>query len=132
MTVVEPTGTRWAATRRATTRRASQPVRALRAVPHLGTWSGLALTCAGALLLVLAWGRTAALTDVALQLPYLISAGCTGLGCIAVGVTVLNLSAKHRDAAERARQSAELRTLLGELRAALAAEPAPLPDRHHR
>ena len=124
MTVVEPTGTR-----RTATRRAIQPVRALRAVPHLSTWSGLVLTCAGALLLVLAWGRTAALTDVALQLPYLISAGCTGLGCIAVGITVLNLSAKHRDAAERARQNAELRTLLGELRTALAAQ---LSDRDQR
>ena len=113
-------------TRAAPLSRLARPVRALRAVPHLGTWSGLALTCLGALLLVLAWGRTAALTNVALQIPYVLSAGCTGLGCVAVGVTILNLSAKRQDAALRARQTVELRTLLGELRTALSTDTAAL------
>lgn len=112
--------------------RLARTLQAVRAVPHLDTWSGIALTCAGALLLVLAWGRTAGLTNVALQVPYLISAGCTGLGLIAVGVTIVHLGAKHRDAALRARQSTELRTLLGELRAALAADAAARPDRDAR
>lgn len=98
------------------TRRISRPVSLLRNVPHLGTWTGVLLAAIGAGLLALAWGRTAGLTNVALQIPYVVSAGFTGLGLVAVGLTVVNVSAKQADARERTRQTAELRGLLSELR----------------
>lgn len=97
-------------------RRVSRPVQLLRVVPHLGTWTGVVVTGIGLVLLAIAWGRTAALTDVALQVPYVVSAGFTGLGLVAVGLTVVSISAKRADARERTRQIAELRELMTELR----------------
>lgn len=98
------------------TRRLSRPAQSLRAVPHLGTWLGVALAVVGLVLLAIAWGKTAGLTNVALQVPYVVSAGFTGLGLVAVGLTVVNISAKQEDARERSRQVGELRELLAELR----------------
>jgi hypothetical protein len=94
----------------------TRPVAVLRNVPHLGTWTGVLLAAVGAALLALAWGKTAGLTNVALQIPYVLSAGFTGLGLVAVGLTVINVSAKRADARERTRQVAELRELMAELR----------------
>lgn len=101
------------------TRRVARPVQSLRAVPHVGTWAGVLLAAAGAVLLAVAWVKVAALTDVGLQIPYVVSAGFTGLGLIAVGLTVVNVAAKQADTRERSRQSAELRGLLAELRTSL-------------
>ncbi|MCW2585087.1 MAG: hypothetical protein JWN55_603 [Frankiales bacterium] len=110
----------------ALTARFSRPVRrwasALRAVPHVATYAGLALTLAGGVLLLVAWGKTAGLTNVALQVPFLVSAGCTGLGLVAVGLTVVNLAAKHEDAVRRRAQVSELQELLAALRRALEAD----------
>ena len=92
---------------------------AVRAVPHVATYFGLALTLAGGVLLVVAWGKVAGLTNVGLQMPYLVSAGCTGLALVAVGLTVVNLAAKHEDSVRRRAQVTELHTLLRELREAL-------------
>lgn len=103
-------------------RRVSRPVQALRGVPHLGTWVGLLVAAAGAVLLVVAWARTASLTDVALQVPYVVSAGLTGVGLVVVGMTVVSISAKAEDARERSRQLRELRELLAELRSAVEDE----------
>ncbi len=100
-------------------RRASRPLVALRAVPHLPTYVGMALTLTGAILLLVAWGKTAGLTNVALQIPFLISAGCTGLALVAVGLTVVNLAAKAQDARRRREQLTELQQILGELRRAV-------------
>lgn len=93
---------------------------ALLAVPHLGTYAGVALCGIGAVLLTVAWGETAGLTVVSLQIPYLISAGFTGLGLVVVGLTIVNVFAKAADSRDRARQTAELRDLLSEVRKALA------------
>ena len=101
------------------TRRVSRPVQSLRALPHVATWTGVLLAAAGAVLLVVAWVKVAALKSVALQIPYVVSAGFTGLGLVAVGLTVVNIAAKQADGRERSRQSAELRGLLAELRASL-------------
>ena len=103
-------------------RRVSRPWQALRAVPHLGTWLGLLVAAAGGVLLVIAWARTAGLTDVGLQVPYVVSAGFTGLGLVVVGMTVVSISAKQEDARERSRQLSELRELLAELRASVEDE----------
>jgi len=80
------------------------------------TFIGLAVVVAGFALIGYAWGRVAALTSVALQLPYLVSAGCTGLGLVVVGVTVIAVHARRQDAAARARQVELLADLVAELR----------------
>lgn len=94
-------------------------VAAVGAVPGLGTWAGVLLSAAGIVLVVVAWGRTAGLTSVALQVPYVLSAGCTGLGLVAVGLTVVSISAKRADALARRQQLQELQALVAELRSAL-------------
>lgn len=91
----------------------------LRAVPSIGTYLGVGLATVGLVMLVVAWGRVAGLTNVALQLPYVVSAGFGGLGMVAVGLTVVNVAAKQADARERTRQLAELRDLLAELRSSV-------------
>ncbi len=99
--------------------RGARTISVLRGVPNIGTIFGVGLAFVGIVMLVIAWVRTARLTDVALQIPYVIAAGFTGLGLVVAGLTAVNLAAKHTEAAERRRQSAELRGLLSELRTAL-------------
>ena len=96
---------------------------ALRATPHLATYVGIVVAVIGLGLLVLAWGRTAGIaSNVALQVPYVISAGFTGVALVLVGVTIVNLDAKRREALERRLQLTELRGLLAELRTAVEDE----------
>jgi hypothetical protein len=106
----------------ALSRQFSRVVTRVRNIPNVGTWIGVLLATAGAVLLVVAWGKTAGLTNVGLQVPYVVSAGFTGLGLIATGLTVINISAKQADARERSRQVTELRELLTELRATIEDE----------
>lgn len=98
------------------TRRVSRLVSKVRGIPYVGTYVGVILAAAGAVLLAIAWGQVAGETNVALQVPFVVSAGFTGLGLVAAGLTVVNISAKQADARERASQVAELRSLLVELR----------------
>lgn len=91
----------------------------LRQIAHLATWAGLALCVTGAALLVVAWAQTADKTNVALQIPYVVSAGFTGLGLVVVGLTVVSTAAKQREARERQAQAAELRQLLTQIRQAV-------------
>jgi hypothetical protein len=100
----------------------TQPFVLLRAVPHITTYVGMLITLAGGVLLVVAWSKTAALTNVGLQMPFVISAGCTGLGLVAVGLTIVNVAAKTEDADKRRAQLGELRDLLGELRRAVQSD----------
>ena len=83
-------------------------------------WIGLVLTGVGFVLIGIAWAQVAGETQVYLQLPYLASAGLTGLGLIMVGMTIINVSAKRRDALERERQIDQLVSILGEVQSALA------------
>lgn len=100
-------------------RRLGRPIVALRAVDHIGTYAGVLLTLLGGVLLVVAWGKTAGLTNVALQMPFLVSAGCTGLALVAIGLTVVNIAAKAEDSRKRRDQLAELQAILAELRRAV-------------
>jgi hypothetical protein len=52
-------------------------------------------------------------------MPYLVSGGLTGLGLVMVGVTVINVAAKRRDALLRKQQTELLADALHELRTAL-------------
>lgn len=96
--------------------RVSRPIASLRGVPRLLTWAGVLLCAVGFVLVAVAWGRSAGLTNVALQVPYVISAGFTGLGLVVVGVTLVSIDAKRADAAERSRQLRELRDVLADVR----------------
>ena len=99
--------------------RLNRPLAALRNVQDLGTWIGVLVAAVGLVLIAVAWGKVAGLTVVGLQMPYLVSAGFTGLGLIVVGLAITNISAKRADAAERSRQLRELREVLADLRAEL-------------
>ncbi|TBR17579.1 MAG: hypothetical protein EPO57_08985 [Chitinophagaceae bacterium] len=94
-------------------------VPALRPLSPVPTYIGIALTVLGFVLVMIAWGQTAGQTNVALQVPYLISAGLSGLGLVLVGLTVVNVAAKRRDALLREQQMQLLSDALRELSAAL-------------
>jgi hypothetical protein len=84
------------------------------------TFIGMGVAVVGFVLILVAWGQVAGETQVYLQLPYLVSAGITGLGLVMVGLTVVNVAAKRRDAADRDRQMDQLVSILEELKATLA------------
>ena len=62
------------------------------------------------------------MTDVALQVPYVVSGGFSGLGLILLGLLVVNVSVKRRETRARERQLEELRDALAGLRAAIEGE----------
>ena len=84
-----------------------------------GVWAGLIIVAAGFGLIAYTWGEVAALLNVALQLPYVVSGGLTGLGLILFGLLVTNLAVKRREALERSRQLDEIREALVRLRVAI-------------
>ena len=99
--------------------RLAQRGQRLAVIPHLGTYVGLLVVAVGTVLLVVAWGRVAGLTDVALQVPDVISAGFVGFGLVLVGLTAISIAATLADAAARSRQIAALHALIAELRRSL-------------
>jgi len=84
-----------------------------------GVWFGLVLAAAGFGVIAFTWSKVAALTDVAQQMPYIVSGGLAGLGLILVGLMVVNLTVKRREAADRSRQLEEVRDALIGLRASI-------------
>lgn len=83
------------------------------------TYAGVITATAGFVLIGVAWSQIAALTNVALQMPYLVSAGITGLALVMVGLLLVNLGAKRQDGAARQRQSEALTDTVRQLQAAL-------------
>ena len=84
------------------------------------TYAGIIVAAAGFALIFYAWSKVAGIADnVALQMPYLVSGGLTGLGLVMVGVTVVNVAAKRRDGLLRQQQTELLADALHELRTAL-------------
>ena len=94
-------------------------VPALRPLSPVPTYIGIALAAIGFVSIMVAWSQSAAETNVALQIPYLISGGMVGLGLIMVGVTVVNVAAKRRDSLLREQQTELLASALRELSSAL-------------
>src|SRR5688572_19583768 len=84
--------------------------------PSTLTWIGLGIAGLGFAVIAFAWGKVAALLDVSLQLPYVVSGGLTGLALVMVGMTAVNVAARRQDAAERAREVEALQAVLRELR----------------
>lgn len=97
----------------------TERVPALRPLSPVPTYLGIGVAALGFVLVMFAWGQAAGETNVALQIPYLISGGMVGLGLIMVGVTVVNVAAKRRDALLREQQTDLLASALRELSAAL-------------
>jgi hypothetical protein len=86
------------------------------------TYIGVGVAVFGFVLILIAWGQVAGETQVYLQVPYLVSAGLSGLGLVMVGLTIVNVAAKQRDAADRDRQMDQLVSILDELKGALGEE----------
>jgi hypothetical protein len=80
------------------------------------TWIGLGIAALGFAVIAFSWGKVAALLDVSLQLPYVVSGGLTGLALVMVGMTAVNVAARRQDAADRAREVEALQAVLRELR----------------
>lgn len=99
--------------------RAGRPLAALAGAPHALTWVGVAVAAAGFGVLAYTWGRVAALGNVALQVPYVVSGGAGGLGMLVVGLALVGIAARRADSAERSRQLRELRDVLADLRSTL-------------
>lgn len=91
------------------------------------TWAGLVVAALGFVLLAVGWGKVAGLTNVALQVPYLVSAGFSGLGLIAVGCTLISVQARRQDAAARDARLSELHEVL-EVLERLAGDGPPSPS----
>lgn len=84
------------------------------------TFVGVVVVAVGFVLIGIAWAQIAGLTVVSLQMPYLVSAGFTGLALVMVGLIIVNVSAKRQDGAERARQMQTLTETFEALRAEIA------------
>lgn len=94
-------------------------VPALRPLSPVPTYLGVAVAALGFVLIAVAWGKVAGQTNVGLQMPYLVSGGLTGLALVMVGVTVISVAAKRRDALLREQQMRLLVDALDELSGAL-------------
>lgn len=82
----------------------------------VGVWTGLFIAAAGFGLIAFTWSKVAALVNVALQVPYLLSGGFVGLGLVMLGLLVVNLAVKRREAFDRQRQLEEVKEALVRLR----------------
>lgn len=104
---------------------AGRPGRAPRRLPTVRpqsptpTYLGIAVAAVGFVLIAFAWGQVAGEVNVALQLPYIVSGAFTGLGLVMVGMTIISVAARRRDAALREQQTQLLADALRELGAAL-------------
>lgn len=85
----------------------------------LGTWVGVAVCVIGLVLIAVSWGQVAAETDVGLQMPYVISAGVSGLGLVMIGLGVISLATRRRDAVRRYQQLQQLVATLDAIRVEL-------------
>ena len=94
--------------------------------PRILTFAGVALIVVGVVLLAVAWSLVAGKAEVALQVPYVMSAGFPGVGIVVVGVGLLVIGVRETDARTRRRQQQELVDLMAVLRAELAV-PTPKP-----
>jgi hypothetical protein len=67
-------------------------------------YAGVVLIATGFAVLAFAWSRVAGTAIVALQLPFVVSGGFTGMGLVVIGVLLMYLGVKRRDAWQRERR----------------------------
>lgn len=94
----------------------------LRAGASAWVWIGVGVALVGFVLIALGWGQVAGETQVYRQLPYIVSASLIGLSLVMVGLAILNIVVRQRDALERDRQMGQLHTVLTEVAEALVKE----------
>jgi len=87
-----------------------------------GIWIGLVLAAAGFAAIIFTSREVAALTNVAQQMPYLVSGGISGLVLIIAGATVVDVAVRRRDSNERTEQLAQMTQALAEVRELLESE----------
>lgn len=95
-----------------------------------GVWIGLALVAAGFVAIFYSWTKVAGLVNVALQMPYLVSGGITGLALVIVGVTVVDVAVRRQDSHERTQQMTQINRILTELHDLLEEDEAPTGDQY--
>jgi hypothetical protein len=78
---------------------------------------GVAVVALGFVLIVIGWAEVAREYEVYRQLPYMVSADVGGLAFVIMGATILNISAKRRDAEDDDARTDRLAQLIAELRA---------------
>lgn len=98
--------------------------RALSLTPKRLVGLGVLVVAAGFGLIAITWAAISPLKIVAQQLPYLVSAGFTGVGLIVFGSAMLIAASKRADDAVRSAQSLELVAALRELRETLDLDAA--------
>ena len=91
----------------------------LRPLSATPTYVGVVLVALGFVVLGVAWAEVARETNVALQMPLVLSGGFAAVCLVLVGLTIVSISAKRRDAVLREKQTALLADALAELRAVL-------------
>lgn len=102
---------------------------AVRSGSHMtGIWIGLAVVVAGFAAIFFSWSKVAGLTNVAEQVPYLVSSGLFGLGLVIVGAAIVDVFVRRRDSGERKEQLAQMTEALSEVRELLEHEPAARPE----
>jgi len=79
-------------------------------------WVSVVVGLVGFVLIAVAWGAVSGESEVYRQTPYVVSAGIFGLALVMVGLTVLNVSTRQRDALERERQIDRLVEVMEDLR----------------
>lgn len=84
--------------------------------PAALVWVAIGFVVVGFGLLAYTWVKVSTLTIVAAQIPYIVSAGLTGLGLITVGSAVLVVWSRRTDDDARRQQTDELVATLKELR----------------
>jgi hypothetical protein len=87
------------------------------------TIAGIFLVATGFLLIALGWFLVSGTVNVALQMPYFVSAAVTGLALIVIGVASVAIAAKREDADRRIRTFDRLEAVLRDL-----GSPAGSPD----
>ena len=92
---------------------------ALRPMSPVPTYIGIAVIAVGLVLIAITWGAVADETNVALQIPFLVSGGLSGIAAVLIGLTIVSIAARRRDAALREQQNQLLADALRELSAAL-------------
>ena len=95
---------------------------ALRPQSPTPTYVGIGVAALGFVLIAIAWVQVAQETDVALQMPFLVSGGLAGVCCVFVGLTIMSIAARRRDAALRERQTALIAAALEDLHSLLGGD----------
>jgi hypothetical protein len=97
----------------------STPRRLFAASSKFPTYAGVGVIAVGFVLIGIGWAKVAGLADVSMQMPYLVSAGISGLALVMVGLVVVVLAARRQDGDDLARQVERLTSVLEDLQRSL-------------